>query len=210
MGQASLHVLKGINLHIDKGEYVSIMGASGSGKSTLLNILGIFISFVGIAVMILKKDMSFSAEPIGILLLFFAIMSALVYSVFIKKLTDKYSSLTIITYQNFVGALMFLPLFLIFDFNHFKSVQINFELIYTILLLAIFASSFSYIMYISVIREIGIIKANVYTNLIPIFTVVFSYFILSEEITIAKILGMIIVLAGLLLSQKNNKVYLKD
>ena len=44
-GVVPLHVLRDINLHINKGELVSIMGASGSGKSTLLNILGILDSY---------------------------------------------------------------------------------------------------------------------------------------------------------------------
>ncbi len=44
-GAQPLHVLKGINLHIEEGEFVSIMGASGSGKSTLLNILGILDNY---------------------------------------------------------------------------------------------------------------------------------------------------------------------
>jgi putative ABC transport system ATP-binding protein len=44
-GSNSLHVLKGIDLEIEQGEFVSIMGSSGSGKSTLLNILGILDNY---------------------------------------------------------------------------------------------------------------------------------------------------------------------
>jgi putative ABC transport system ATP-binding protein len=41
MGSNSLHVLKGMDMDVEEGEFVSIMGSSGSGKSTLLNIIGI-------------------------------------------------------------------------------------------------------------------------------------------------------------------------
>ena len=44
-GNTHLHVLKGINLAIDKGEMVAVMGSSGSGKSTLLNIIGLLDSY---------------------------------------------------------------------------------------------------------------------------------------------------------------------
>ena len=44
-GAQPLHVLKGINLNVEEGELVSIMGASGSGKSTLLNIIGILDNY---------------------------------------------------------------------------------------------------------------------------------------------------------------------
>lgn len=45
LGDSSFEVLKGINMHIQEGEFVSIMGSSGSGKSTLLNILGILDNY---------------------------------------------------------------------------------------------------------------------------------------------------------------------
>lgn len=60
-GAQPLHVLKGINLDIAKGDFVSIMGASGSGKSTLLNILGILDNYDSGAYLlndVLIKDLS--------------------------------------------------------------------------------------------------------------------------------------------------------
>jgi putative ABC transport system ATP-binding protein len=45
IGQNSLHVLKGVDMDIEKGEMISIMGSSGSGKSTLLNVIGILDNY---------------------------------------------------------------------------------------------------------------------------------------------------------------------
>ena len=90
---------------------------------------------------------------------------------------------------------------ILFDFKHFILIKPNTELVLSLLGLAIFASSLAYLLFTSVIKEIGISKANMFTNLIPVFTAFFSYIILSESFTLNKIIGILIVIVGVMISQ---------
>lgn len=162
---------------------------------------GIVFSFVGIMIMLINPDLSISAVPKGIMLLFLAVMAAVAYSVVIKKLAFKYHPATIIFMQNSIGALYFLPLFFIFDFKSFLMVRPDKSVLIALMELAFFASTLSYLFYIISIKEIGVIKSNILTNLIPVFTAVFSFFVLAEQFTIAKVVGMAVVMAGIVISQ---------
>lgn len=170
-------------------------------KVTLPVVLGIIFSFAGIILMLINPDLSLIASPKGVLLLFFAVFSAVVYSVIIHKIPHEYSPVTIITYQNLIGAVYFLPLFLVFDFQHFITVKPSKELISAMLLLAVFGSTLAYVFYIIAIKGIGVVKANIFANLIPVFTGISSYFVLNEKFTALKIAGMLLVMFGILVSQ---------
>jgi drug/metabolite transporter (DMT)-like permease len=170
-------------------------------KLSWLNIAGIFISFFGIGVMLVNPDLSLNASPVGIMFLLWAVVSAVIYSVFLKRLTQKYSSLTIITYQNALGVLYFLPLFLIFDYHHFINVRPNRELVSSLIQLSVFASSLAFIFFTMTVKELGVSRTNVFSNLIPVFTAIFSAVFISESFTATKIAGMAIVIAGVMISQ---------
>ena len=172
-----------------------------SEKITVPVILGIIFSFAGILLMLFNPDFSLNASPFGVLLLFVAVFAAIAYSVIIRKISHEYNPVTIITYQNLIGAFYFLPMFLIFDFQHFITVKPTRELIMAMLQLAVFASTLAYVFYIIAIKGIGVIKANVFANLIPVFTGIFSFFILDEKFTVLKITGMILVMFGVVISQ---------
>ncbi|MEZ5195375.1 MAG: DMT family transporter [Bacteroidales bacterium] len=174
-------------------------------KLRIMNIIGIVISFAGIIVMLANKDFIISASPSGIAFLLFAVGSAIAYSVYLKRLSKKYSAVFIIAVQNLLGAIYFFPVFLLLDFNEFISVPLNFRLVSSLLALAIFCSSLAYVFFTISTREIGISKTNIFANLIPVFTAVFSYFILAEYFNAQKIAGMAIVLLGLYLSQINKR-----
>ena len=172
-------------------------------KVTVHIIAGILVSFMGVLLMLLNPDFSLNAAPKGVMLLFVAVFAAVGYSIIIRKISHEYNPVTIITHQNLLGAIYFLPLFIIFDFKHFITVKPTWELISAMLQLAVFASTLAYVFYIMAIKGMGMIKANVFTNLIPVFTGIFSFLILGETFTAFKIAGMILVMFGVLVSQSH-------
>jgi len=174
-------------------------------KVSLPVISGLAFSFLGIMLLLFNTDRSFNAVPLGVLFLFGAVVSAVIYSVIIRKIPDEYSPVTIITVQNLIGAIYFLPIFLIFDYKHFITVIPNRELITALLQLAIFGSSLAYIFYVTAIQGIGVIKTNTFANLIPVITGIFSFFTLGERFTELKITGMVLVMLGVIVAQSKEK-----
>ena len=170
-------------------------------KITKMNILGITVSIFSVGLIIFNKAENINASLFGIAMLTFAVAAAIGYSMVIKKLSEKYNSITIVTYHNFIGIFLFAPLFFIIDFPEFRSTGFSSEAWIPLLELAIFGSSFAFIFFTFSIQRIGIGKANAFTNLIPVITAVIAYFILGELININKVTGISLVIGGLFLSQ---------
>lgn len=179
-------------------------------KLNWINIAGICISFAGILIMLLNKNLQLDASPKGVFALLVAVFSAVSYVVYLKILSTRYSPFFIIAVQNLIGLVYFLPIFLIFDFNQFISVKPSLTVISSLIALAILCSSIAFVAFTIATREIGVSKANVFANLIPVFTGVFSFLVIGEELNLQKILGIVIVVGGLFFSQIKKPLQIGD
>jgi drug/metabolite transporter (DMT)-like permease len=167
----------------------------------LINYAGIILSFIGIVVFILNSDGSLSFNIKGLALLSFAVVSAVGYNLTLSRLVGHYTPVYIVNVQNVLGALFFLPVFLIFDLKHFINAPHSLESFKPIIELSVFASCAAFILFAYSVKKMGITKANVFSNCIPVFTALFSFLLLGERLTFQNIVGMAIVIAGLFLSQ---------
>ncbi len=166
-----------------------------------VNIVGLILSFSGVVVMIGGPGGSLAGSLKGILLLFCAVLSAVFYGIMLKKLSAGYSPFVIVRNQNIIGALLFFPVFMVLGFKNFISVVPGRDLIFTLLNLALFASTLAFLLITVAVRELGLSRTNIFANIIPVITAVFSYLWFKESFGWQKIAGMLIVLAGLFISQ---------
>ena len=178
-------------------------------KLSWINFLGIFISLSGLVLMIIGKNMEIDVDPLGLLFLLIAVLSAVCYGILLNKLAKNIHSVWLIAGQNTFGILYFLPLFFILgqapDFNHTSTISflsVQTEMWLSIVILSVFSSSLAFIFYSMSVRKIGVARSNVFTNLIPIFTASTSFILLGEHLTILKLIGILVVILGLILTQK--------
>lgn len=171
-------------------------------RITLFNFFGLVLSFLGVLIVILGKDFHFEGSVTGILILFGAVASALAYAVIIVKLAGKYNSFTIISWQNLFGTLYFLPLFFIVDWEAFTQANFTPKIILNLFYLSFFGSSLAYVLFTYSIKHMGITRASMFTNVIPIFTAAFAFIILNERLEWIQIIGIFVVLSGLYMAQK--------
>lgn len=176
-------------------------------RLTPWNILGFIISFFGVIFMLLNKNLELTVSTKGIVFLFSAVLVAVAYSISLRKLTLLYKPLTITFVQNIIGMIYFIPMFFIMEINSPSNMMEVKSYIVPLLSLGVFASSVAYTLWAYSFSKLGAAKANIYSNLIPVFTAIFSCIIIGENLNVQKILGILLVVGGLILSQLKFKRY---
>ena len=177
-------------------------------KLSLMNYLGIFLSFGGVLLILYHPD-EWNASWKGLLFLLFFVFCAVAYTILLTRLSFRYNALSLVTWQNALGAVFFIPLFLWIDLPAFPTPVISWHHIFPILELAVFASSFSFVLFAIGVKHIGAAQTNIFSNIIPVFTAIFAFFLLRESITVQKFTGISIVIGGLFLSQIKSTFFSK-
>jgi len=173
-------------------------------KLSLLNISGIIISLAGVILVVCSNHLNWKSSATGILLISLAVFSAVGYSMAVKKVTERFNPFTIVAWQNGIGALFFLPLFLLHDLPKIDFAILQWHSFVPLLYLTFFASILAFVFFVYGVSKIGVTKANIFTNAVPVFTAIFAWLTLKEELGLVKIAGMAIVLSGIIMSQMSN------
>ncbi len=174
-------------------------------RITPMNIMGIIVSLLGVMLVIYQPGSSLDGGFWGILLVFVAVFSAVYYAVTLRKISLHYKTVNIILYQSVIGLFFFIPTFFITDLSTIADIKISYKSLEALLMLAIFASVLAFVLFAGVVRKIGIAKTNVFVNLIPVFTAIFSWLLLKHHLTFNQWIGIAIVVSGLFVSQLSRK-----
>ena len=163
-------------------------------------IVGVVLSLGGVFILIAGGE-SLQGNAKGLLFLAGAVVIAVVYTLLLVKIVDHYRPLTITTWQNLIGLIYFLPLVLAFDGSQLPLLSYSPKMLLILLTLGLCCSTLAYAFYNRGVRVLGASEACIFNNAIPVFSLIAAVLIGQETFSWLKVLGIVIVIAGVILAQ---------
>jgi len=173
-------------------------------KTNIFQLSGLLISTLGILAIMTKLDLNILLSldfNKGDLFMIIAIISWGVYSAFLKKRNFEISLLALVQIICTFGLFLLAPAFLI-ELNQGYSIDINLNLLYILLYVAIFPSIGSYYCWAGAVSIIGANRAGIFLSLIPLFSSIFAIIFFDEKFLFFHLIGTILIILGLILSNK--------
>ena len=181
-------------------------------RVTKYNIIGIIVSTLGVFALTLVGSADYSIGNYwGILLAFAAVSAAVVDSIMMRKVPAKYSSLSFIFYAQLISLLFFLP---IWAWREGFGALTSIDWLATdaqvalgcVAYLTVFASVIAFILFCFALRKVGVTQANAFNNIRPAFTALWMFLFFGEHLPLAKWVGILLIIFGLFVCQKQEKV----
>ena len=169
------------------------------------NVLGILVSTAGMVLLVLAGSGSFELGSVwGIPLALVTVCTAAAYSIILKKIPEKYSSLTIVFWVQLSGLLLFYLLAagkaIIYP-DALWLIGRSWSAAGGVAYLAVFSSVVAFILFCFSVRYLGVTKANIFNNIRPVFTALLMLCLFSEHLPAWKWVGIAIIVAGLFICQ---------
>lgn len=171
-------------------------------KATWTLIVGSLIALVGVGLVIFNGSFILHLNPWGDLLALLTAVCWAVYTLLMKRVSDRYSAMFITRKLFFYGLLTVLPMFLIDPWTVSLGTLLTPKVAFNLLLLGLVASFLCFALWTVVIERLGVMTASNYQYLNPITTVVASAIWLSEPMTAIAYIGSALILIGVIVSNK--------
>ena len=171
-----------------------------------LQALGSVVACMGMAIVVLNGHFVLHLSPLGDMLAFAACLCWAVYSLLIKRATDRYSSLFITRKVFFYGLLTIIPYYILRPSEAtlftIHSSLFTLPVVLNLLFLGVVASMVCYLLWNWVIGKLGAVVATNWVYFNPITTICFAWWLLDEKITVWFLLGSALILIGMYLADK--------